>query len=218
MLVYALSGALSVRTESRVFVQRAGEQGGWNEVATGTTVALRPGDALLLLAVDTAEFTNPGSEPAEILDWSVSSGTSSDPPMPAEWIPNEYDLSGSGGVSLAGTSARLRLRRVRLGPNVTLEPSAQTVVQLVLGLQRDDAGTPQMPFLFQSPDGTVQNIGGQITVYLVTLELAAAPSAPRGVGAPGASPTPIAARAVGAALAMDRLRRAQRHGGRPFAT
>jgi hypothetical protein len=184
LLNAVVGGTLVVRSASPMQVLRAPGNGDWETVPGGAEVSLGPGDLALLLTMTTADFDNPGDGPVELVQWSLATGNSATGPMPATWVLHNYDLSGGpGGVTLTGGPAVLRLERKVLAPGDTIPFAPKGVLQFVIGMPDNGAGTP-VPASVAHIGGETLNFGTDPTlVYVATLTFAV-PDAFPAVGTP----------------------------------
>jgi hypothetical protein len=179
LLNAVLDGTLVVRSGSPMQVLRASGNGEWETVPGGAEVTLGPGDLALLLTMTTADFDNPGDGPVELVQWSLATGNSTTGPMPATWVINNYDLSGGpGGVTLTGGSAVLRLERRVLAPRDTIPAAPDGVLQFVINMPDNGAGTPMAASVGHVGGETLNYGSNPALVYVATLT----------IGVPEASP------------------------------
>ena len=169
-LFVVLSGAITVRAEGPLRLQRAGLVGSWEDFAAGAAVDLGPGDAVLLLRPASVAVDNPGPAPAEVLGWSLAAGASAEDPPPSAWAVGDQGASGAGGVALPGPRVMLWLRRVDLAPSARLAVPPESFVHLAVAPDANAAGTPQAASFARGEDGSLRNAGpATVVVYVVTM-------------------------------------------------
>lgn len=169
-LMYVLEGQLTVRPDNQAQILRAGGNSAWTTSPAGTEFRLDPGDVLFLLEPTSGDFSNLGTTAVELLDWGITTVNTSVPPFPPGWESAEYDLAPWGTIDLTGGPVRLRLRLIDLAPDATLPGTGTPLSQLVVNLPTNTAGTPQVPYVVKPPNGSIQNLGDDATLYVVTLE------------------------------------------------
>ena len=185
-LEYVLAGTYAVRAEGEVRVLRGGGGGAPETVPAGTAVELGPGDALVSRAETGYEAANPGAGPLELLAWVVVAGIPARMPGPGGWVFHEHDLQEAAAAPpVPAGPATLRLRRVELAPDATLPPPVGAA-RFFVTLPTNAAGTPVVPSIGQRSDGTIRNVGRDVTpLYVLTLEPARGAVGSPVAGSPG---------------------------------
>jgi hypothetical protein len=180
ILRYIVAGTLTVRSDTPVSLLSGGART-WTDVAPGTDIELGPGDTILFLYPTTFEIENAEATPVEMVGWIIESGTVERNPIPSDWVINDYALSGGGGVTTTGGPAVLRLQRTVLAPREAIPAAPEGVLQLVIAMPDNGAGTPVASWgIQQQPGGKADNWGTDpILVYVLTLTF----------GVPEASPS-----------------------------
>jgi len=167
-----VSGAVSIQTDGRIRVQRAGLVGIWEDFAAGAVINLGPGDVVVLLMPASVEIDNPGPLPAEVLAWNLAVGDSTEDPTSPEMTIGDLEASEPGAVSASAPHGSLWLQRIELAPSENSSPPDDGIVRLAVAVDENTAGTPQTASsLERGDDGSFRNAGPEpITVYVVTID------------------------------------------------
>jgi hypothetical protein len=101
--------------------------------------------------------------------------------MPATWVLHDYDLSGGpGGVTMTGGPAMLQLQRKVLAPGDSIPAAPDGVLQFVINMPDNGAGTPvAAPLVVTGGGGKTDNYGTAPTlVYVATLTFVVSDASP----------------------------------------
>jgi hypothetical protein len=183
-LDYVIAGSYTVQAYAPVQVLRAGGNGTPMTIPTGEIFPLGPGDAMAYPFETTFHYMNSGANPVQMLFWTLYEGPSASMSglVPPGWIINDQDVQ-IGWVTVPTGSANVRLRRVEIGQNSTIESPPGVTLQTGVAIPRNDEGTPISVFLGSQSDNTIASFGMQgVKIYVLTLE-------PTVLGG-SASPTP----------------------------
>jgi hypothetical protein len=167
-----VNGAVTIQTDGRIRVQRAGLVGVWEDFAAGAVIDLEAGDVVVLLRPASVEIGNPGLLPAEVLTWRLVAGDSTEDPTTPDLDTGDRDASEPGAISVPTTTGMMWLQRIDLAPSEGISPATDAIVHLAVAPAENAAGTPQPASSLERGDhGSLRNVGPEtVTVYVVTID------------------------------------------------
>jgi hypothetical protein len=164
-----LAGTVRLVADGPAKVVTGGGSGAPEEIAAGTEISLKAGDAVMVRHEQGAKWTT-GDDPVDVLTAAVVAGSPPGSANPSTWEGHGFALEDHS-VEMPGGPYTLRVQQVSLDPNDVLPVPESGIVQLGVGQNDESLGVDSSGGI-SAPGATEPT-----TVYVLVLEIAAESSA-----------------------------------------